>query len=97
MVKQTHARIDKMKGAIGIESSLRNTAEREWDRIHLHLKHHFMRMHLIGVPSAPAIRGCKQCTLYIPAGTLSSFRPSTSMISCRIAKHQCSLLIKEIY
>lgn len=42
---------------------------------------YFMRMHLIGDPSAPSNLRGKQCRSYIPGTTSSNFRPSTRMIS----------------
>lgn len=40
-----------------------------------------MRMHRIGDPSAPSNLKGKQCTVYIPGFTSSSFKPSTRIIS----------------
>lgn len=57
--------------------------------------YYLMRMHLIGDPSAPSNLRGKQRTEYIPGWMSSSFRPSTSMISCifKLCQYQVSILL----
>lgn len=55
---------------------------------------HFIRMHRIGEPSHPiSLRG-KQCNMYIPAFTWSSFRPSIGIMSWEKQSNQRFKCIK---
>jgi hypothetical protein len=49
---------------------------------------HFIRMHLIGEPSAPRNRSGRQCNEYSPGMTFSNLRPSTRMISWTGSQHR---------
>ena len=60
------------------------TAYREGDELN-----HFMRIHLVGAPSAPGNLNGKQWSEYIPTSTSSSFSASTGIILIIICIYVC--------